>query len=30
MNISDVDLHREDEDGEVEGKGLYNHIYSSM
>ena len=26
--IADVDLHREDEESAVEGKGIYNQMYS--
>ena len=28
INDLDVDLHHEDDDGAVEDKGIYNHIYS--
>ena len=29
MNDLDLDLYCEDEDGAVEGKVIYNHVYSS-
>ena len=29
MKTVDVDLHRNDEDGAVEGKRIYNHMYYS-
>ena len=29
MNCSDVELHHEDEEVSVEGKGIYNQIYST-